>query len=621
MATSALELGSTCGIAQHSDGSYWTIRGGPKAGTVDQSLLVKSTDGLNWVVQATVSATERPHALGYCLIVGDVFYFHIGQRLSGITSYMLGRYNILTTTLTIDDTSTPTLSNGGLVANVAGTHVYLGVKAEYRSMGSGYLRSGYCISANGGAFSSPTTYADIGALSYGNGTYFDGNDAVFHRDSDGSSFKIILSTGVVSSSVTVPSHSGTPSLSDGFYSGGAWYFCSNYSSYKVYKSTFTSTTVTTVLEHTFSTAASFISGSSVFPYYDSVNGILHYVGVYDSSNECRISHNAWNGVIESGWTVITRNISNGSGNGAGSHGAIIDLATLTDTNIDVVASASYAAEPSFNYYEHYSIHFVQSFNFALGSSIDIDGALILPALSQIGSLITAPPARNISGDLILPPLTILSDIESFRVDRDLSGVFILPSLTMLSTLGLTQFARSHLLQLNHKLTGFLFASDDVRYILRVNNSLVVSMINFTISSFSELDGVSSLSSRITAPVGYYEELSELVGLQVAIYMQVGLTERLLASTILEDISTPENKKTITLYSSSSNYTASTGAFSGNNKQFYERNISNQKAIRIAPNYNIRHGDVVEYGEHKAQITANKVTTFIGQDQQFTEVSN
>lgn len=615
MSSSILKQGVATPPARHSNGTFYAIKGA--VGTAKATYVVSSTDGVSWVVLATISTTHTPDWKGLCTLQGDTLYFVVPTEDSSAARLNFsGRYNITTDTLTID--ATDTINVYELITNDAGTHTLLAYTPEYRSMGQGYTRAAYAIGSNGGAMSSHVFITTGLSDTYYSSCVWDGLDTMYCRTSDAQA-KVVLSTDtLVISGVSVPSSSGVTKASR--YTrdtNGDMYMMSAYS---IYKLVTTSTSATAILIYTFTDTGYLYANGMV--HHDVLTGIYHNCseGVSVSNNQGYLGHNAWNGTVESGWQHVYRS-STGMAQSYGDGIVYFNTTTASDTNMQAYSWSPFLYEESFNVKVEGSIQFNNVYTFALGNSVDITSVIVMPSLSQLATLTTAPPARNISGDLILPPLTILSDIESFRVDRNLSGVFILPSLTALATLGLTQFAGTSLLQLNHKLEAFIFQQDSVKYVLRINNSLNIPMINFTISSFSDLEGVSNLNSRVTAPVGYYSKLSELIGLSVDIYMQVGLIERLLVSTILNDVSAPEEQKTITLYSSAINATPSGGAFIQDNTQIYERNINNQKSIRIIPNTNIRFGDTVEYGSQKALIIANKVTTFIGQDQRFTEVSS
>ena len=222
-------------------------------------------------------------------------------------------------------------------------------------------------------------------------------------------------------------------------------------------------------------------------------------------------------------------------------------------------------------------------------------------------------------DMTLPGIAISITANASRVPRDVSFNLVLAGIVPSISGEALTFSTGRKVQIIHDLEGFIFLKSGLQYRCELQSGESIPMINFTITR--DIDNADVLTNEVRAviPVGYYNSIKDATGTLIHIFLVNAGVERRVSSTIISDISDPENKDEITVYSGGTSTVPISETIINVGEQFYERNDNNKKAIRVPPDLNVSYGHILEYGAHKASIIAGRVTTYISKDQSFTEV--
>ena len=196
----------------------------------------------------------------------------------------------------------------------------------------------------------------------------------------------------------------------------------------------------------------------------------------------------------------------------------------------------------------------------------------------------------------MPPLSLVFDILKELKDKGSSSI-----------------------QINHKLIGFLFNKDDLKYTLSIAGTVFIPMINFTLTSYISIVGILMIDLRVSVPSGYFNQINEMVGQDISLFRSISGDTQLLTTVKLTEISGNENAEAIVLFGTGVDITPESNSVLSESSTVYERVINGIKAIRVADNPNIKYGNTLNYNKGSS-IKVGRVVTFIGHDQRFTEVT-
>jgi len=613
-----ITLGLITSPVLHSNGIEYALArtNSNTAANVWLLRVVYSSD--NWATYGTVgtftsisggSASHKVSGTG--IIIGDVLYFGHGTRNS-----VLGRYNVITATL-LEETEVADEGGGSLISmHYFGNDIVAFCGRNHNVMGSPTYGIGYCRCVAGGAWGAVNAYlstnASVGTHAVVEGS--SGGDKLYIKASAGAIecfvYTISLDTFVSCSSVDSDALYNPKSIA---YYNGKGYTLGRFA--YLWEIVFTATSFTAVQR---STVAGLSYGDEG-AIYISAAGEVHIVATEVHTDGHTMYMQYVNMLIDE-WVVspVTETSLSLSG---------FDR-TLERRQVPCRILSVGVDSLEVNYIAPYDVYFgvyqgisartvIRTETYAFTAPVDVSSDLTLPTIQISSDISIAGQTVDMASALTLASIQMVAEIDAYRTYRYLDAAFLLPALQISSAIHKATPQFINALQLTHKLEGFVYLADDVKYRLTVNGSMIIPMLNFTISKSKNLGGSVTESVRVSVPKIFQDSLIEQVDSEIVIEKMVGTNLRTLSTSIIGSMDTTKTEQ-VAIFAEATEALGSELDITAQ-KVLYIRNSAQNKSVRFAPNTSINIGDTISF--QGTTILAESVTTYVGQSQSFTEVSS